>query len=606
MRRVLLVALTLALLPATSTDAQRVPGATRTAVRGDSSFTVTDVMIPVSESVDLHGRLYRPPSDSARPTILAMTPYSLDFAHQFGRYFARHGYAYLAADVRGRGASDGTFRPMRQDGPDGAAVARWIARQWWSDGQVAMRGQSYPGMVQWQVLGEAPPLLDTAVPTAAVYPGWDLPNPFGIFVGYTARWLASVQGQADHYALWQDGAYWKDRYRALHRAGAPFSELAEMVGLLPHPQEIFRRWSEHPRLDEYWRAPSPDSAAYRRLDLPLLTVTGHFDWDQRGALRYYHQHMRHGSESGTAKHHLLIGPWDHPGTRDPKRKLGGLTFADTAAINMNRLHLDWFDWVLKGGTKPEMLEDQVVYYVMGADKWRSAPSLRAVSDTSRTFYLRSPDTNPDDPFDRGRLTDRPPETSDVDRYVYTPRDTADIATLESMQKQGTAVIQRYTVPGAAFLEGPKLIYHSRPVEESFEMSGRMRLDAWIELDVPDTDFAVWVYEIRPTGKTIHLGWTKLRARHRMGVDTARLVEPGTIQRYRFDRFYWTSRQIQEGSRIRLVIAPLNDPAWQKNYNAEKPVMQQSVKDARTATVKLHLGPNLPSRLVLPVRSDGEP
>ena len=52
------------------------------------------------------------------------------------------------------------------------------------------------------------------------------------------------------------------------------------------------------------------------------------------------------------------------------------------------------------------------------------------------------------------------------------------------------------------------------------------------------------------------------------------------------------------------IAPLNDPAWQKNYNAAKPPVQQSVEDARTATVKLHLGPDRPSKLVLPVRFGG--
>jgi hypothetical protein len=235
---------------------------------------------------------------------------------------------------------------------------------------------------------------------------------------------------------------------------------------------------------------------------------------------------------------------------------------------------------------------------MGEGQWRTAPSLKAVADTARTLYLRSPDKNPSDPFDAGRLGSRPPKAEDTDQYVYNPRETADFATLDAMGAS-------YTASGAAFLKGPKLIYHSQPVKESFELSGQMRLDAWIELNVPDTDIAAWVYEIRPTGRTIYLGKTKLRARHRNGVDTSDPVEPGTVERYRFDRFYWTSRQVRKGSRIRLVIAPLNDPAYQKNYNAAKPVMQQSADDARTATVKLHLGPEHPSKLVLPVRSDGE-
>src|SRR6056297_2009880 len=121
-----------------------------------ASITITDVMIPVSDTTDLHGRLYRPAPDSARPAILSMTPYTADDAHEYGRYFASQGYTYLNVDVRGRGASEGTFRPMVGDGADGAEVVRWIANQSWSNGQVAMRGGSYRGMVQWQVLGKNP------------------------------------------------------------------------------------------------------------------------------------------------------------------------------------------------------------------------------------------------------------------------------------------------------------------------------------------------------------------------------------------------------------------------------------------------------------------
>ena len=572
----------------------------RAAPSDTASFTIVDVMVPGAGGTMLHGRLYRPtPVDEPRPTIFSMTPYTADDAHEYGTYFARRGYGYLNVDVRGRGASEGTFRPMVQDGADGAAVVNWIARQPWSDGRVAMRGGSYRGMVQWQILAENPGPLRTVVPTASAYPGWDFPNPNGIFLSYATRWLAFVQGQASQGALFGDTEYWNRKYREMHRQGQPFATLDEITGLSLRSAQIFKRWIDHPHLDDYWQAPSPDSADYRRLDQPILTITGHFDGDQPGALRYYRKHMKHGSSQGKRQHHLLIGPWSHGGTRHPAKELNGLTFADTAAIDVNRLHRRWFDWVLRDGAKPEILRDRVVYYVMGTGQWRTAPSLAAVADTTRRLYLHSPGKNPSDPFNAGRLTSSRPETEDIDQYVYDPRDTADVATLESMEDD-------YTEPGAAFLDGPKLIYHSPPVEERFEMSGQMHLDAWIELDVPDTDLAAWVYEVRPTGRTIYLGQTALRARHRNGVTTSALVEPGTIERYRFDRFYWTSRQIKKGSRIRLVIAPVNDPERQKNYNSGGPPMQETIQDARTATVKFHLGPDHPSKLVLPVRSDQKP
>lgn len=554
---------------------------------------ITDVMIPVEEGVRLHGRLWRPaPRSRARPVILSVTPYTSDDAHRYGTYFAGHGYAYLNVDVRGRGASDGEFWPLVQDGPDAAEVVRWAAEQPWSDGRVATRGGSYRGMVQWQVMAEGPvEPLRTAVPTASVYPGWDFPNSNGIFTSYVARWLAFVQGRASQGSLFGDSEYWESRYMEMHRDGRAFEDLDEITGV---SSRVFERWVQHPHMDGYWREPSPDSADYARLERPILTVTGHFDGDQPGALRYYREHMRYGSSAGKRQHHLLIGPWSHGGTRDPESELGGLTFADTAALDMDALHRQWFDWVLRDGEKPALLEDRVVYYVMGDGRWRSAPSLQAVADTSRTLYLSSPSGNPEGPFQPGRLSAEPPGRADVDRYVYDPRDTADVATLETMEEP--------TAPGAAFLDGAKLVYQSEPLEESVEVSGQMRLDIWIEMDVPDTDIGAWVYEIRPTGRTILLGETELRARHRLGVDTTALVEPGQVEPYRFDRFFWFSRRLQEGSRIRLVVAPLNRPGVQKNYNSGGDPMRETAEDARTATVRLHLSEDRPSALVLPVRS----
>ena len=71
---------------------------------------------------------------------------------------------------------------------------------------------------------------------------------------------------------------------------------------------------------------NPDSA-----DLNELTrlVTGHYDGDQPGALHFYREHMRHGSPAARDRHYLIVGPWDHAGTRTPNPEVGGLTFGAT-------------------------------------------------------------------------------------------------------------------------------------------------------------------------------------------------------------------------------------------------------------------------------------
>lgn len=568
----------------------------------DTSLYITDVEIPTRDGAVLHGRVWRPDSvaggNGGLPVVVSMTPYTLDDAHEYGRYFARHGFVYLNVDVRGRGSSEGTFRPLAQDGPDGVDVLRWAAEQPWSDGRVVMRGGSYRGMVQWQTLAAGPPeALKTVVPTAAVHPGWDYPNPSGIFLSYATRWLSFVRGNASQESLFGDSGYWDDRYMRVHREGRAFADLAEVTGLDGRARETFERWIQHPWYDRYWRGMNPDSSDYRSVEGPVLTITGYFDGDQPGAMKYYRDHMRWGRDAAKRRHYLVFGPWSHGGTRNPEKQLGGLTFADTAAIDMEGLHREWYDWVLQGKDRPAFLEDRVVYYVMGAGEWKSASALEAASDTTRSFWLASPGGRANDPFHSGLLAAEPPSPADVDSYTYDPRDTADVAGWDVFGGD-------YTAGGAAFLDGPRLVYHSPPLEAPVEVSGYMKLHAWIELDVPDTDLAAWVYEVRPDGTTIYLGRSLLRTRHRTGVDRSELVEPGRVLEYTFDRFYWFSRQLKEGSRIRLVITPVNTPALDKNYQSGGNTITETAADARTGRVRLHTGPDHPSRLVLPVAPGG--
>jgi predicted acyl esterase len=130
-------------------------------------------------------------------------------------------------------------------------------------------------------------------------------------------------------------------------------------------------------------------AQYRKVNIPILTITGHYDGDQPGAMHYYRTHMQSGSPEGRAQHYLIIGPWDHPGTRTPNKEFGGLKFGEACMLDLNKLHTEWYDWTLKGGPKPEFLKNRVAYYLMGAEEWKYADSLEAISDSTKRLYLNS-------------------------------------------------------------------------------------------------------------------------------------------------------------------------------------------------------------------------
>jgi hypothetical protein len=575
--------------PAAAQDAPDTTG------EGTHDVFITDAEIPTRDGTRLHARIWRPVAADSVPAIVSLTPYTTDDTHSRARFFAEHGYAYVNVDVRGRGGSEGTFWPFAHDGRDGHDAVQWAAQQPWCDGRVGMRGGSYRGTAQWQTLAERPEALETIVPTAAAYPGWDFPNPDGIFLSYAARWLALTSGRASQGALFGDTDYWNAKYLRLYRQHRPFTDLDEITGI---SSRIFDRWVQHPHLDAYWKEMTPPPERYAQFDQPILTITGHFDGDQAGALRYYRRHATHGQAEDVRQHYLLMGPWSHGGTRSPSKELNGLTFGDNSVIDVEQLHLDWFDSVFYDQARPEALTDRVTYYVMGANRWRSAPSLDAIAPDTSTWYLSSPESPARDVFRSGRMRSTPPSSADVDSVVSDPRatpvDSAALAAADSYLDPGLAF-------SAAWTGGPRLVYHSPPLEEDVTVAGVMRLDAFIELDVPDTDLLAAVYEIRADGTTIYLGESALRARHRKGVDQVSFPEPDTVHRYTFDRFNWFARTLRTGSRLRVVLTPLNTPLRDKNYQTGANTLQATDADARSATIQLHMSAEHPTSLSLPVR-----
>jgi putative CocE/NonD family hydrolase len=345
--------------------------------------------------------------------------------------------------------------------------------------------------------------------------------------------------------------------------------------------------------DAYWNSTVPSPEQYQKIKVPILTITGHYDGDQQGALEYYNRHIRYGSSWAKEHHYLVIGPWDHPGTRTPKREVGGITFGETSLVDLNQLHKEWYDWIMKSGKKPAFLKKRVAYYVTGTEQWKYADSLEEISRRKEALYL-STATKPIGAFSTAILQPRKPVKLSPDEYVYDPLDTSE-ADLEGDEVKNFITDQRYAIN----LYGDGLVYHTKPFGEETEVSGIVRLVAWIAMDVPDTDFWVRLYEIKHDGTSIFLTEDWMRARYRESTTAAKLVKLGNIERYEFNRFYFFSRTIAKRSVLRLVIRPPNSIYWQKNYNSGREVSEESATDARTAHVKIFHDPEHASFLEVP-------
>ena len=550
-----------------------------------------NMKIPLRDGVRLSANVYTPRNQKTpAPCVFTLTPYIAQSYHDRGVYFAAHGYPFLSIDVRGRGNSEGQFEPLLQEANDGYDVVEWLARQPYCNGKVAMWGGSYAGYDQWATAKEFPPHLATIVPVAAPYAGVDFPMSNNIFSPYDMQWLTFTSGHTSQDKIFGDGVFWSTMYRRWFESGAPFKDLDTLLG---NPSPVFQRWIQHPHPDAYWDLYNPTAAQYARLAIPILTITASYDDDQPGALRHYREYMKNASAEGRARHYLVIGPWDHAGTRTPKEEVRGLKLGPASLVDLPKLHLEWYAWTMQGGPKPAFLRKPVAYYVMGAEQWRYADTLAAVTAESRAYFLDSTG-NASDVLTAGVLK---PEAAKgkPDHYVYDPHDLG-FAAYEATADPEDLTDQRmiYTQ------RGKLLVYHTAPFEKDTEVSGFFKLSAWIGIDRPDTDFAATVYEIRPDGSSIELSNDQLRARYREGPREPKLITTHAPLRYDFEHFTFVSRRIGKGSRLRLTISPINSIYFQKNYNAAGDVSGQSMKDARPVTATLYHDSAHPSALYVPL------
>jgi predicted acyl esterase len=496
------------------------------------------------------------------PAVMELTPYTIDHAHGDGQYFPKRGLAYVVADVRGRGDSEGDFTPILNDAFDGFDLIDWIAKQEWNDGRVVMFGGSYTGQNQWLILGQKHPAVVAISPAAAFASGIDIPRG-GVPNIYDAKWEGVVWGNALYAHSGADNGIWAQEIREAIAQGRPVWTAGESFGVTFN---VLRKFVEEPGL-ENWSNMYSSSEQLRGIEVPVLTVTGTHDDCMPGTIYHWQRYEQLASESALAKSHLVIGTWDHAGTDSGKNSVGELQFAEAARVPIRELRTDWFRHILFGEALPEFLSDRFVYYVAGSEEWRSNSSLQAVTKDFMNLNLQSsPGKN--DVFHSGWLTS---DATDSPEYLIKldPKDSRALD-LELIPRPGATVdnplfAQAYnsllmTQGGndptnqifTVTVDGNGLIYHSAPFEAPVTMVGKPKLSLEIIPDQPEADLSVLLHEIRPDGSSIFLSSELARlSRFNTTAQGSLLVEERNV--IVLDDFRFCSRTIAQGSRLRLTI-----------------------------------------------------
>lgn len=543
--------------------------------------------IRLRDGVTLYADVYRPDRDAKFPVIVVRTPYGVQReatgVHDNLIYLARHGYAVVNTDCRGRYESEGAWDPFRTEAKDGYDIIEWAAKQPWSSGKVASQGGSYLGHVQWAAGTERPPSLVEMFPAVAstnLYANW-ITHGGAFRLSFNFGWgvvrMPYRIMQPQWYFTGKDAAPELQYEKILRHL--PLETMDEAA--LHHPVKHWRDWLLHESYDAYWKAVS-DEEKFSRINVPVHTQGGWFDIFLAGTINGYVGARNQGANDKTKREsRMVIGPWGH----GPSRKYGDLDFGPDADKKLYEYERLWHDFHLKGIDHGYSKIPPVQIFYMGINQWRAEENWPVPGTTYKNLYLAP----------GGKLTAETPNGDSTASYRYDPENP--VPTTGGNNCCGTPTVAG-PVDQALLDPRPDILrYTSDPLTEPLTVAGPVKMKLHAATDGKDTDWFVKLIDVYPNGKAYPMAEGILRARFREGLNKVSLLEPNKVYEFTVD-MVGTAVVFQPGHKIRVDVTSSNFPQFDRNPNTGDP-LGKSTK-MRIATQTVHQGAIHPSAIVLPV------
>ena len=475
---------------------------------------------------------------------------------------AARGYVGVVAHVSAKRKSAAGIDPFAFAGADAREVIDWIAKQTWSDGRVGMYGDAYGGYAPWAAAKRLPKALKAIATSVSVAPGVSFPMEGNIFQNAAYGWslqmsdAARVEGPDS-----ADAPEWRALNEKWYQSGRRYRDLGRLYG---KHNPVFIRWLNHPSYDAYWQNLLPCREQFAHIDIPVLTMTGYYAASAPGDLYFFTQHHRYNPH---ANHTLLIGPYDESMMRaGAAANLRGYQVDPVALVDFRELRYQWFDHVFKDAAMPALLSDAVNYEVMGANEWRHAVSLEAMADGSLRYYL---DT-------AGSGADRRLSLHKQANDAFVPQNANLVDRRDAAWTPPTDLVSKSLAPRFG------TIFVSEPLPKASAFSGLFsgRLD--FEVNKMDLDLNITLYELLANGDYVRLFSPTYEMRASYAEDRAHrhLLKAGERQKLAFKSERITSRQLQAGSRIAMVLSISKRPDREINYGTGGDVSEESIADGK--------------------------
>lgn len=577
-------------------------------------------------AVDVHLPGTAATSGEIFPAICVFTPYyrrfalaqdaanDLDAAPTVAFYrdmFVARGYALVAVDVRGSGASFGARDGFRspKERLDHHDVADWVSKQPWFSGRLGATGISYPGAASDFLASTLHPSVKAVAPICAVWDTWSNHlYPGGVLCNCIAKNygdLADALDQDDRAAIPRQAYFWHP-----DRAGpAPVDEdtdgslleaaLKDHAGnfdMQDFAQQM--RFRDQPLTDDpdYTSALiSPYHYASREADaaIPYLTISGWMDGHYQVGTVQRFQWLNN------PETRMMLGPWDHGARAQASPWRGNEPKDDNVAQQpfVAAAVLRFFDHHLKQMDAGQDAEAPVHYYTMGEEAWKAGNQWPPKG--SETVLHFAPD---------GALTQDAPAQTDIeagDDYQGDYDCRTGFQTRYDRLYLGAIDTYYNDWHGR---DDAMLTYTSDALTDDTEVTGHPGIDLHITCSEKDCALFVYLEDVTPDGQSIYVTEGVFRALHRKpganpsnfpattptsGVshsftmaDAAHLV-PGEPTRIAFD-LAPTSYLFKRWHRIRIAIALADSDHFSR------------IPDGRPPKIRVLRQSDAASRLILPV------
>jgi uncharacterized protein len=525
-----------------------------------------------------------------KPTFLLRLAVNLGLLDRLKNYVSRFleaGYAYVAVDARGSGASFGE-RPMelsREEVADLGEVIDWIAAQQWSDGGVGAYGVSYSADAAEFALSCGRPALKAA---ALLYPDFDPiahnAMPGGVFSESLLRGWSSSNASMDSGGArnaFVDGVAPVDGDRGgalLERAiaGHRTLDISEALARATYVDDELAPGYDGPSL-----SPRACEDRIEASGVPLYVRVGWMD-----AATAYGALERFLTFSNPQE--LVIGPWGHAGWTfyDPYiERESGVAELDAAQSDEA---IAFFDRHLKEGA-PAPAARKIRYYVFGSGEWKETDTWPAPGGRPERLYFGS----------GGALLSRPPagaSGSDAYRVDFS-------ASTGSRNRWRTNFGGgRIDYPDRAAEDARLLTYASEPLSRDMEIVGSPVATLSVSSSESDGAFYVYLEDVAPDGSSTYISEGQLRAlqrrvepaapgleglgpRHSLRRADGEALRPGEIVEMRI-ALQPTAVLIREGHRIRVAVAGHDASNFVRLPAAGDPVIQVYRNAGRRSLIEL--------------------